>query len=316
MTLERAPFYAEIEGEPVGEAYWITAADGVRLRIAHWPLAGAKGTAKGTVLLFPGRTEYVEKYAINAADFAKAGYATVAIDWRGQGEADRLIANTDAGHVGDFDDYQLDVQALMAALPALNLSGPMHLLAHSMGGCIGLRALMNGLPVQSAAFTGPMWNIGLSWPLRALAHVVGRLAILLGQGHRLAPGTSNDTYVLKVLFEDNDLTKTRSMYERLQSQARAQPQLCIGGPTLRWLLKALVECADLAKQPLPDIPCLVALGTDESIVCTSAITDIMARWPKGQLKMVDKGEHEVLMEGDPIRPDVTQAIVALYDGPV
>lgn len=309
MTLDSAPFYAEIDGEPVGQAYWITAADGVRLRIAHWPLEGAKGT----VLLFPGRTEYVEKYAINAADLAKAGYATVSIDWRGQGEADRLVVDKDAGHVADFADYQLDVDAFMAALPALGVSGPLHLLAHSMGGCIGLRALMNGLDVQSAAFTGPMWNIGLPWYLRIVAHVVCNAAIWLGQGHRYAPGTGAETYVLKTAFEDNALTKTRAMYERLQVQARKQPQLCIGGPTLRWLLKALHECADMAKQPAPDVPCLVALGTDEAIVSPSAITRTMARWPKGELMMVDKGEHEVLMEGDPMRADVTKAILALYD---
>ena len=36
---------------------------------------------------------------------------------------------------------------------------PLHLLAHSMGGCIGLRAVIEGMPVAACVFTGPMWGI-------------------------------------------------------------------------------------------------------------------------------------------------------------
>ena len=51
-----APFYADVaDGPPGGRAVWLHAADGVRLRAGLWPLQGARGT----VLLLPGRTEYV-----------------------------------------------------------------------------------------------------------------------------------------------------------------------------------------------------------------------------------------------------------------
>ena len=38
--------------------------DGVTLRLAHWPAAS---DSRGGVLLFPGRTEYIEKYSGIAA---------------------------------------------------------------------------------------------------------------------------------------------------------------------------------------------------------------------------------------------------------
>ncbi|MDO6726309.1 alpha/beta hydrolase [Cognatishimia sp. 1_MG-2023] len=309
MTLERAPYFADIPGEKEATAYWLTASDGVRLRAAVWPC----DAAKGTVLLFPGRTEYVEKYALNATELAAAGYATISIDWRGQGLADRLVPHKMAGHVDRFDDYQKDVASLMDAAEALDLPKPYFMVGHSMGGCIGLRALVEGLSVKAAAFTGPMWGIGLSPLLRPVAYVVGGIGVAIGGGHWLAPGTSYDTYVLDCAFEDNMLTKDRDMYARLQTQARAHPEVTLGGPTLRWVTQALYECRDLAKRPAPSMPCITFLGTDEKIISASAIQKRMDNWPNGDLRMVPAGEHEVLMEGDTTRGQVTADMVALFE---
>ena len=65
------------EGPQDSRAYWVRAKDGIRIRVAHFPSTGDRGT----VLLFPGRTEYVEKYGRTAAELAEAGYHTIAIDW-------------------------------------------------------------------------------------------------------------------------------------------------------------------------------------------------------------------------------------------
>ena len=89
----------------------MTARDGVRLRVGLWP----KRDARGTVLIFPGRTEYVEKYGRAASEFAARGYAVATIDWRGQGLSERLIDDPLTGHVFDFADYQIDVAALTEA---------------------------------------------------------------------------------------------------------------------------------------------------------------------------------------------------------
>ena len=141
-TGDAAPFHAEVADAP-GEARssWVAAPDGVRLRVTLL----ARG-ASGTVLLFPGRTEYAEKYGPVARHLGAAGLSVLTIDWRGQGLSARLLANAEIGHVVAFADYQGDVAALVGAADALGLPGPRHLLAHSMGGAIGLRALMDGLP--------------------------------------------------------------------------------------------------------------------------------------------------------------------------
>ncbi|MGD9864199.1 MAG: alpha/beta fold hydrolase, partial [Pseudodonghicola sp.] len=302
MTPAPAPFFAEAAGGPAGgAAFWLGCPDGVCIRIACWRPEGA---VRGTVLLFPGRTEYAEKYGPAAGDLAARGLATVAIDWRGQGLADRLLDDPRPGYVGRFSDYQQDVAAVLAAAATLDLPRPFFLLAHSMGGCIGLRALTEGLPVAAAAFTGPMWGIRLPVPLRPLAYALAYGGPLLGLGHRLMPSTSRANYVEAQPFEDNALTTDPAMYRFMQQQLAAHPELGIGGPSLRWLREALAETAALARLPAPALPCVTFLGTAEAIVSAPAIRARMAGWDRGALELVEGARHEVMMERPEIRARV------------
>ena len=200
-----APLFPQADGPDDGTATWLTTADGVRIRVAVW----AADAPKGTVLLFPGRTEYVEKYGRAARDLAQRGYATVAIDWRGQGIAARLQPNPALGHVADFKDYQLDVSAVMRHVQAKGLPQPYYLLAHSMGGCIGLRSLYEGLAVRAVCLTAPMLGIKLSPPLRPIAWALSTVSKPLGFSNSVSPGQTETTYVLRSGFDENDLTTDR-----------------------------------------------------------------------------------------------------------
>lgn len=293
--METAPLFADVaEGPADGQAWWVTARDGVRLRVALWNRAAPKGT----VLIFPGRTEYVEKYGRAAVALAQHGYASLVIDWRGQGLADRLLDDAMSGHVHHFPDYQADVAAMTATAERLDLPRPWHLLAHSMGGCIGLRAVMQGLDVQSCVFSSPMWGIKLAEALRPVAWWLSWGSHKVGLSHRYAPGTTADHYILTEPFETNKLTNDRDMWAYMERQLTAHPELGIGGPSLRWLYEALRETRELSHRPSPDLPCLAILGSDEDIVDVPRVHDRMARWPRGHLEMVAGGRHETLMDTD------------------
>ncbi len=308
--MESAPLYSDVaDGPDAGQAWWIHADDGVRLRMAVW----ARDAARGTVLLFPGRTEYIEKYGRTARDLAQRGYATCSIDWRGQGLADRLTDDSMAGHVLHFSDYQRDTRALIAAAQALDLPRPWHLLAHSMGGCIGLRALINGLPVASSAFSAPMWGIQMSQPLRPVAWSLSWSGRQFGMGHVISPGSPPDSYVLSEPFETNKLTNDREMYQYMIDQVDAHADLGLGGPSLRWLYEALSECRELSRLPSPDLPCVTFLGTDEDIVDIARIKDRMRRWNGSRLEMVSGGRHELLMDTAEIRTRTTGAYCDMFD---
>ncbi len=287
-----APIDEALADAPGGQGFWATSADGLRLRLALWPTRGPRGT----ILLFPGRTEYIEKYGPTAADLADRGYHVLVIDWRGQGLSDRLLARREPGHVGQFSDYQTDVAAMVQAAHDLHLPQPWFLLAHSMGGAIGLRALMRHLPVQAAAFSAPMWGINLGgkpdWLVRAIAAGGGAL----GLGGRIAPGSSRQTLALTTGHAENLLTADPDQFARMQAHAQARPDIVLGGPSLRWVGQALAECRALASLSAPPIPALAGLGTAEGIVDPQAIRLRMRDWPEGRLVPYKDARHELMME--------------------
>jgi len=291
--LESAPLFTDISpGPPGGAAYWITARDGLRLRLGHL----ASG-ARGTVLLFPGRTEVIEKYGAVASDLAAAGYGVLTLDWRGQGLSDRPGAPTGLGHVRHFAQYQKDVAALCALADALDLAQPRFLLAHSMGGCIGLRSLCTeGLKVRAAAFAAPMWGLPLGFRQRAAARVLGVVSRAVGRDGQPVPGKDPGFDLASLSFRENPLTDDRAMFDMMQAQVRAHPDLRLGAPTIGWLAAALREMAALAPLPSPALPAFAAMGSREEVVLPAAIAARMTRWKSGRLEVLDGARHELMME--------------------
>ncbi len=306
--MESAPLYEDVARAPEGgKAWWLITADGVRIRIGVWDQG-----QKGTVLLMPGRTEYIEKYGIIIGGLRERGYATIVNDWRGQGLADRLLDDPDMGHVMEFADYQHDVTAIIQAANDLDLPRPYYLLSHSMGGCIALRSLHEGLEVNAATFSAPMWGILMAPPMRPLAHGISWASRGIGMGHKYAPGTNAESYVVTAPFEDNVLTTEAAMFDMMKEQAAAHPRFALGGPSLNWLYQALKETRALMAMPAPDMPALTYLGSNERIVDSKAVIKRMQTWPEGRLEILPGAEHEVLMEKPNTREHVLDGMVALF----
>lgn len=303
-----APFHAALaDGPPGATCVWLQA-DTARIRVAWW-----KAGEKGTVLLLPGRTECVEKYGRAAGDLVARGYSVITIDWRGQGLADRALPDRAVGHVGDFSEYQQDLDALLDEAGRADLPQPYYMIAHSMGGCIGLRALVRGLPVKAAVFSAPMWGIAMAAWLRPLASVVSALAAPLGLVNRYAPSTSAETYLLQAPFQGNVLTTDSAMWDYMRRQVEEVPDLALGGPSIGWLKAALHECAALALLPAPRVPAICALGTAEKVVDVPPVHLRMAGWPDGQLDLYPGAEHEIMMEGPAVRQRFFDRAVALFE---
>jgi lysophospholipase len=286
----------------------VQTADGIRIRVGYWPL----DRAQGTVLIFPGRTEYIEKYGHIAAAFAARGLASLAVDWRGQGLSERLLDNPLIGHVTKFSDYQNDVAALLRAAYELDVPSPYFLLAHSMGGAIGLRALFEGLGVRAATFSGPMWGIKIASHLKPAAWFLSHTMPIVGQGHRLPPGTRMDHHVLADGFEGNLLTRDREQFERMRHQLVMHPELVLGGPSYVWLREALLETRRLAGQTSPDLPSITLMGSNERIVDIPAIHSRMSAWHNGRFEIIPEGEHEVLMESADVTDPLFDAMAGLF----
>ena len=293
-----------------GQAWWVQASDGTRLRLAHWP--SPDRIRPRSVLILPGRTEYIEKYGLVVADLAAAGWGALVVDWRGQGLSDRLLPDPARGHVGRFGDYQRDLGAFLAAARDLGLRD-MPWLAHSMGGCIALRGLMLGATPRSVAFSAPMWGLANPAPIRAFLRTLSALTAPLGLDTGYAPTTGPRFGLPGMSFESNNLTTDRAQFDRMKRQITDDPALSLGGPSLRWMAEALSEMAALAALPSPDVPMLVGLGGAESIVSPQAIRDRAARWPRGDLAFYPGAKHELTMERPDVRSDFLKRVLAHFD---
>lgn len=297
-----APLHAELSGAPEGGvATYHQTRDGMRIRIATWT-----GGTRGTALLLPGRTEYIEKYAQVIAHLIGMGFAVACIDWRGQGLSTRINDTTDLGHVKHFSEYQQDVSTLLAA--TVDMPRPLHMFAHSMGGCIGLRALVEGLPAVSASFSAPMWGLHMPKVQGMLAPFALRALRTLGRGEDFAPGARGADHVTLRQFEGNPLTTDPDQYRRMQMLTEEVPGLALGAPSVGWLAAAFDEMDELSHIDLPPVPVLAGCGTDDVVVSYSAVVSQLERMKNATFVNVEGAQHELWMERPELRDPYWAAI--------
>ncbi|WP_069300759.1 alpha/beta hydrolase [Neptunicoccus sediminis] len=307
--MDTAELHTDLERMPEGgKAYWRSCADGTRIRVAVWQGSGDK-----TVLVFPGRTEFIEKYGDVTDRLLDRGYSVAVVDWRGQGLSDRHPVHPPMGWVKEFSDYQLDVAEVLATVRDTGLPDPYAMIAHSMGGAIGLRALLDGLPVEKAIFSAPMWDIYVASHMRVPAWIVSTFGPGIGLGQRFVPTGGPTNYVQEQPFEGNALTNDEASYKVMQSHIAQHPEMGLGGPSVHWLNRAKRETRALIAAAPPPHDCLCFLGSKESIVSKDAIRKVMGKWPNGQLVELEGAQHEVLMEEPHVLKQVWLEIDAHLD---
>lgn len=308
--LEIAPLNTDLAEAPEdGTAYWLIADDGVRLRVGLWKRTLA---SRGSVFLFPGRTEYIELFGRTIRNLTALGYSVFVIDWRGHGLSDRLTDDPKSVHVEQFTDYQMDVAAMVASANELDLPKPWFLLGNSMGGCIGLRAVLEGMPVAACAFTAPMWGINMSLTQRIAAWPVAWASQKCGMGHYYCPGYTEQNYALSNPFLGNRITNDPDMYDYWVHQAKGAPELQLGGPSMQWLFQSLKECRDLSKMKSPEVPSIAFLGDQDLVVDGRSIHTRMRNWSCGKTELVQNAKHNLLMEISNVRSGVLSELDILF----
>ncbi len=291
----------------------LKARDGVNLRFARWqPPPGRKGT----VCLFQGRTEFIEKYFETVRELRSRGFAVATLDWRGQGLSDRPLSDPRKGHVSDFAEYELDLDVFMKEVVLPDCPPPLFAIGHSMGGAV----------MMNIARKGSRWfdRIVLSAPMIELAGLRGssiarttaRAMRLAGMGHSYVPGGSA-TVLASGPYIGNYATSDPVRHARTKAILDAEPALGIGSPTVGWINAAYRTIADFAdpgfpgkiRQPLM----MVAAGRDE-IVSTAAIEDFAIRLRAGSHLIVAGARHELMMEQDRYRVQLWAAFDAFVPG--
>ncbi len=294
---------------------FFTARDGLAIRYARWDTTAARRL--GTVCLFQGRTEYIEKYFETVTDLRRRGFAVATMDWRGQGGSQRMLKNPLKGHVETFADYGGDVVTFMSQIVLPDCPPPFYCLAHSMGGHIVLRhALSKACWWDRIVLTAPMIAFaGAGARSRAYA-VMAETATLLGLGDAFIPG-SKAFAPESQLYGGNELTSDRLRFERAQEIIQAAPRLALGAPTLGWLNAASDSIAvinSIAFMESVKVPVLIVAAGNDQIVSTPAI-ERFASCVKNCTHMVLAGaRHEILQERDPLREQFWAAFDAYIPG--
>lgn len=306
-----ATFFQHLATGPKAKAVWSKASDGVKLRLVAWPHPDPD-RKNGTIFIFQGRSEYSEKYGPVAERLHKLGFNVITCDWRGQGLSERFLKNRSLGHVNAFSDYQHDVAAMQNYARELKLPRPYYMIAHSMGGAIGLRTLINGSDFERAVFSAPMWGIKLKpWVRYSFRLITWTLEILYGP-YKSVPVRPKDNVILNTNFADNNLTNDPAVFSWMQSHLAEEPQLGLGGPTLQWANEARSEILSFRHEPLPEIPAKVLVAESDSIVDNKDIKHIASRWPNATLQVVPGAKHELFMEEATFQTQCWQGLEAHF----
>jgi len=296
--------------DPVFEE--IIARDGVALRTARW----LPDQPRASVVLLHGRTECIEKYTEVIDDLLTRNLAVFTFDWRGQGHSGRLLADQHKGHVASYRDYLDDLDLFHECVVAPHASAPLIMLAHSMGGHIGLRHAGERPGLYAAvALSAPMFDLPFKGFARLRVLAVVKIAILFGMKSVYAPGTGRYGEKDK-RFANNLLTSDQKRFERMVEQIRSDPQLALGGPTFGWLHETFASISALNAPSFArkvQTPILIASARQEGIVDNPAHARMAGLLPNVQHAVLDGARHEILMENNAVRTEFFKLFDRLTD---
>ena len=310
MTLVSIPANPVPEGAVSGT---LKTRDGVTLRFARWhPPPGRKGT----VCLFQGRAEFIEKYFETIRDLRARGFAVATLDWRGQGMSERALRNPKKGYVRSFSQYHIDLETFINEVVLPDCPPPVFALAHSMGASILLRS----------AFAGHRWfdRMVLLAPMIALpgmrrsagTRMLVRTLRLMGLGGMYVPG-GDASVVMQRPFIGNLLTSDPVRYARNVAVLETEPALAVGWPTVAWTDCAFRVMGELTERGFASKirqPILIIAAGADGIVSTPAIDVFSVRLRAGSHLIVPGARHELLMEQDRFRGQVLAAFDAFVPG--
>ncbi|HHI81803.1 MAG TPA: alpha/beta hydrolase [Rhizobiales bacterium] len=290
---------ASVTGNPVPQGLRcgeITTPDGKTLRYAL--CCDGPGT-RGTVCIFQGRSEYIEKYYETIRDLKARGFAVALFDWRGQGRSERLLSNRRYGHVKKFADYETDLAAFMTGVVLPDCPPPYFGLAHSMGGTVLLQALTRRTWFSACVLSAPMIDLVTGKFPAGLVRTLSGAMSTIGFSRLPVPFVS-----LEKNFRGNVLTHDRNRFEREKRMLAENSDLGIGPPTWGWLHGAINANERLGKMRGKDVlraPVMLVAAGDDKVVSSQAIRDFSCRVDGAPSVVIDNAAHELLMETDALR---------------
>ena len=285
---------------------------------AHlWESAASQAGAQSAhrFLILPGFTEFSEKYAHVAQKMVAMGHDCLIIDWPGQGRSGHYGSTDMMVHCTSFADH---VRALQEVINATRWHrGPLHIIAHSMGGHLALLAASRlasrlGTMVLSAPMIlprpRPVWGIRL----------LGCLLGMAGRNHHYPPFTKVPSLAaVRSDFEGNVLTTDRAGYDWQTRWFDEIPELRRYGASVGWVREAYRSAARYVMNPdylrQLQTPMLILSAGREQVVSPSKIAYAAGYLPQSDLVTIKQGKHELFNETPEIDAIVWDHITRFWD---
>ncbi len=262
------------------------------------------------ILISSGRTEAAVKYKELVFDLYRRGYSVYIHDHRGQGQSGRMTGDPDMGYVDTFQFYIDDMKYFFEHMLEPANHERRYLLAHSMGGAIGMTYLeQHPADFTAAAFTSPMLGLGATTCMAA--------KVLSGRKPRYAPGQG--TYEEeRTAFEKNTLTGSEIRYNRMTEAFAAQPAARLGGASIQWVERSCRQFRYMNRH-IRDIhtPFILFSAENEEIVNPRAhrkFIDQAGKMGKTcDAFLVEDARHELLIEKDKPRTETLGLVLDFFD---
>jgi lysophospholipase len=270
---------------PIDEGF-LSARDGLRL---YWQMRRPEGAPRAHVAVLHGYAEHLGRYGELTSALNAAGFTAHLLDLRGHGHSGGKRAYVDA-----FSEYLSDLEVFLARVRDAADSAPVFLVAHSNGGLIAARYLLDKPDeVRGTVFSSPYFRLKLSIsPIKLLA---GKLA------SRLAPALP-----MKNELKPEDLTRDLAI-----QQATREDPLYQKIATPRWFAESNAAQETVLRRATEFVtPFFCAVGGADPVADPAAAREFFehATSKDKQFKSYDGLVHEIFHE--PERDRVFKDVIA------
>jgi lysophospholipase len=300
---------------------------GVQIMCASFIQPSISPRANITVLT--GWSECFLKYADIIKTLYELGFNVHTYDHQSQGLSGRWLAESQSTYIENFDDYVEDLLFFQTyivnkgASADLEKRTPAFLLAHSMGGLVGLLAMARQPSLFSrAAMTAPMIrnkcgmkSLDYKYPLpQELVYWMCRLMRLLtlGSAHALGYDIERAENPLKLGITTNDIDHLHDW----QLLRRRYPHIMSTCVTNDWTLAA-IRGQKAFHQMFRRVRTntLIISASDDRFVHNRAMRTFVKDAPNARLLHAPDACHELLFERPAVRSATIKACIDLFSQP-
>lgn len=270
------------------EHIFLESFDGTKLSVYIYRLP----KTERCIVISHGFCEFAEKYNEMIFYFLKNGYSVYVPEYRGHGDSARLAPNPEMVHVGSYEDYVGDLDAVLSAIP--DMEPCRFLFAHSMGGMVAVRYLEEHPEIFTAAVvSSPMLSMKTGKYPKPAARLAAEWGILRGKGSSYAPGQSGFSAVPN--FRDSSCI-SECRYRYIFEKRLHNPAYQTYGGSYQWVRAGLIASRRALRRKNTEkinIPVLLFSAGRDHMVENGAQRKFAARTKHTTYIDIPEAKHEI-----------------------